>query len=161
MAVTSKTIRNDSDAQTEVLVQIAELLGDPLPADWQDPAAIEARQDHLAAVSGSASEAALNEITRQAERRQRGVAPTPDDGAAIAFATEMVALDMAIRRYTHDTQRGDALEIAYDAAEFMVGAGVATMVMGLVDRIRREGQASSSRASSSGSFPTISLGSAL
>jgi hypothetical protein len=112
--------------------EIAELLGDPLPADWRDQLAVEARADHLAALASAAAEAGWALILRGAEV---GKVP-PEDEAVDALVDAALELEKGLRRYTHDTQRGDGNEIAYTAIALRLGAVGGDWIMAGIGRIR-------------------------
>lgn len=117
-----------SDAEVEASERLAQLLGDPLPADWRKPHAISARQNHLAAVAAISAEAALECVLACAERKHRG---EPFDNSAPTverLIAEQLALFRAWQRYRHDTQRDDARQIVVDAWTDSAGAVVATFM---------------------------------
>lgn len=120
---------------------LARLLGDPLPADWRDPSAITARQDHLAAIAAIAGEAALECVVRYVDLRQQDPQRTklaPEAPELHRFGAEMLALAQCLRRYAHETQRSDGPQIIMEALTCSAGATVATAVDGVLDQIIRE-----------------------
>src|SRR5690242_17414912 len=119
----------NEDGDTAGWEATAEMLGDPLPSDWRDAGAVQARRDHLAASAYATAEAALEMLVVAAELRRRGERASPDGGEMRAYADALLDLDRAWRRYVHDTQR-DADRVVYDAAEFWVGSLVAAFVEG-------------------------------
>jgi hypothetical protein len=116
-------------------VQLAELLGNPMPADWRDPQAIQARRDHVAAVAHLAGHAMLDGVVRFKELQDAALPFPSTDPCVAAFGAEMVALDRAMRSYTYQTQRGDVLDVVQKALEGVLGAA-APLVMGIVHRMR-------------------------
>ena len=117
-------------------VHIAELLGDPLPDDWQDALAVEARQDHLAAVAHIAGEMVLGVFTDIATAVREGTPRDRCHDMLAPIAGEVAALDQAMRRYTHDTQRRDASPIVRAALDDSAGATIAAMLLSIIDRWR-------------------------
>jgi hypothetical protein len=111
---------------------IAEMLGDPLPPDWQDPLAVQVRQDRLAALAYEAAEAAVELLlcVRQSER------VSVDDAPVDAFVSTVLDLEKGWRRYVHDTQRSDAAEIIYGGLEFWAGSMIATRIEGTIEWVR-------------------------
>jgi hypothetical protein len=114
---------------------LAEMLGDPLPADWQDELAVQARQDHLAALAYGASDAVVDLLLSQFDAAQRGERVTAGDRVLTAFVDSLMALDKGWRTYVRQTQRGDAGQLVFDAANFWAGAVVATAVEALLHRV--------------------------
>jgi hypothetical protein len=117
---------------------IEALLDDPLPDDWADPAAVEVRQDYLAAVASAAGEGMLNLLVYWEEARSRGDVRLTADAAPVMAASEtLLTLHRALFRYGHDVpQLNDGTEIALSAIEDNVGAGIAAIVMGSLERLR-------------------------
>ena len=113
--------------------EIAELLGDPLPPDWRDELAVQARADHLAALASVAAEAGWALILRGAELDARVPSDDPTVDALGAAATD---LDLGLRRYSHDTQKGNGWEIAYTAVALKLGAAGADWIMAGIERLR-------------------------
>ena len=111
---------------------LAEMLGDPLPADWRDALAVQARQDHLAALAYAAADAGLELLLHYG--RQRRV--SPDDPPVDAFLGGILGLDKGWRRYTHDTQRGDAGAIVHDAVQAHAGSLIAAWVEWSLEWVR-------------------------
>ena len=122
----------------EACEDIARMLGNPLPADWREPDAVSARQDHLAAVAMIAGEAALEWVVAHADAQQRGLSLGPDAPSLSRLVDELAALLQALQRYVHDTQRGDARQIITDALTDSAGATLAAMVDGCFDRYIEE-----------------------
>lgn len=114
---------------------LADLLDDPLPADWQDALAIQARQDHLGALAILAADAATDLLIgwHQAVVKSEGF--TPDHPAMTAYTKALLALARGWSRYTGNTARGDAGQIVYRSAEFAAGPAVAAMVEGSLERV--------------------------
>jgi hypothetical protein len=118
----------------EACEDIARMLGDPLPANWRDPEAVSARQDHLTALAMMAGEAAVECVVVYGDARQHGLPLGGDTPAFSRIVDELAALLQALRQYVHDTQRGDARQIIMDALTASAGGSVAAMVDGLFDR---------------------------
>lgn len=116
---------------------IGDMLGDPLPADWRDALAIEARRDHLAALAHAAAEGAVEWVLRTLGRPVVGGA-NPDDPALEPLIKAVLAVDEGWRRYTHDTQRDDAGAIVYEAAEFWAGSLIASFIEGALEGLRAD-----------------------
>ena len=112
---------------------IAEMLGDPLPTDWRDPLATEARAQHLAALADEASDAALALVLYYSEH---GSAPPIDDPMVDVFADAVFELDSGSRRYTHDTQNGNAADIIYTAVALKLGSEGADWISASLERVR-------------------------
>jgi hypothetical protein len=117
---------------------LADPLDDPLPADWQDPEAVAARQDMLAATASFAGEAALNVLLASGQAAALGARLEPDAPEVSRFGTEMAALLRGLRTYTWNTQRGDGRVIITDALTSSAGATIAALVDGVLDRLIRE-----------------------
>ena len=114
---------------------VADLLGDPLPSDWRDARAVEAHQDHLAALAAETAEAAVEWLVRAAELGS-GTKRLSDDPTLDGLLDALITLDQGWRSYVHDTQRDDAGSIVYGAAEFSAGPLVAAFVEGSLERLR-------------------------
>ncbi|HEY3909922.1 MAG TPA: hypothetical protein VGM07_08535 [Stellaceae bacterium] len=112
----------------------AEALGEPLPADWQDELACQARRDRLAALAYSVADAATAAIMRQAEAQQRGERLTVGDPAVSSFVDAMLELDHGWRAHVRAGQTG-AAEIVYNAADFWAGPLIATYVEGTLEKM--------------------------
>jgi hypothetical protein len=113
--------------------EIAELLGDPLPRDWRDPLAIEARAEHLAALAYTAADAWLALITHHANNPGR---VHPDDAPVDAMAGAILELEQGLRNYTRKTQRGDGAAIVYTAVSLRLGSVGAEWIRSSIDRLR-------------------------
>jgi hypothetical protein len=103
---------------------LAELLDDPMPSDWREPAAIAARQDHLAAVAQLAGEAALEVIRAYLE----GVQLDPETPVVRRGGDEIAELVRALCCYNRETGRGDARQIIKAAVTCSAGEAVAAFV---------------------------------
>lgn len=112
---------------------VAELLDDPLPADWAQPDAIAARQGHLAGLAYLTADAAHEAAQAFAQARQRGMPFTPDTPAVRRAGTEVVALVQALRRYVHDTQRDDGWHIIGDVLRDVAGETLGALVADVLD----------------------------
>lgn len=122
-----------SDA--EAAEAIAEMLGDPLPPDWQEAHAVEGRQECLAASAYAAADAALELIVVRSElqrRREVGSVDAPEVQQAVRA---LLDLDRAWRTYAHTTQRDDAAAIVYSATEYWAGATIAALIEGSIEAI--------------------------
>jgi hypothetical protein len=116
--------------------ELAELLGDPLPADWQSALAVEARRDHLTALADDAAETSIEWALRAAELWHRGELISPDDRTVEALVDALVTLDRGWRDYVHTTQRDDAGAIVHDGAESRAGSLIAAFVQDSLERFR-------------------------
>jgi hypothetical protein len=127
-----------SDAATEVNAEllIEEMLGDPVPSDWSDPEAIAARTRHLEAAAALSSTMMLEALVHTLETRKRGMAPLFDAPPMTTAGDALLSLHQALIRYTHDTLRYDAMEVAWQAMESAVGGDIAARMMGLLQRFR-------------------------
>jgi hypothetical protein len=119
---------------------IGELIGCPLPPDWRDLLAVQVRQDHLAALSHLAGDAAVELLLRQHAAVQRDERVTVGDPAISDFVNNLIELDRGWRTYTHQTQRGDAGKIVHESIEWSSGSLVAAFVEGSLERLRRDMQ---------------------
>ncbi|MFL5266305.1 MAG: hypothetical protein ACJ8AH_06835 [Stellaceae bacterium] len=126
--------------KTAAAEALAELLGDPLPPDWQDKLAIEARQGHLGVLAYLAADAIVDVVIRYIDRQARGERLSAGDPPMLALVNSICELDKGWRKYTHKTQRGDAGEIVYNSAAFWAGPTVAAIVEGFLERIREIGR---------------------
>lgn len=122
----------------EPVEQIAQLLGGPLPVDWDHPHAIEARQDHLVARAVVAATACVEALIHFHSLAEREAPARLEDAPVAALADALAALDQARRRHTYDTQRSDALEVTECGAAWECGATIAVVVTGLLERLRRD-----------------------
>lgn len=126
-------ISSDQD-RAATLVEIDNLLG-PAP-DWQDAAALAARQDYLVAVAHAAGETAITALAHAAGWHQRGLPFDRQAPVVEAFSDDMARLDRAMRDYTRQTDRDDVLDVVERAVEFSAGNVVAAIVMGVLDGVR-------------------------
>jgi hypothetical protein len=120
----------------DLAVQAAQLLNDPLPANWRDPEAVRARQDHLYAVASLAGEAALNAVARHLEWHAREQPADYADPVLQRLYSELAALERAMGSYTQETQRDDATGIVHEAMDQSAGATVAAFTMGILAKLR-------------------------
>ena len=128
-------------------LDIEALLGDPVPDDWNDLAAVEARQDHLAEIASAAGEATVELLVRAKDLQQHGLTLSSGDPFVLAWAAALDRMHCAIFRYNHDVPQSgnDGLKRALRAIEKDTGAGIATLVTRLLkglwddlDRLSRE-----------------------
>src|SRR3954465_4012647 len=84
----------------------AEALADPLPPDWQDKLAIEARQGHLGVLAYLAADAIVDVVIHYIDRQARGERLSAGDPPMLALVNSICELDKGWRKYTHKTQRG-------------------------------------------------------
>jgi hypothetical protein len=129
-----------SDAATEVNPEllIEEMLGDPVPPDWSDPAAIAARTGHLEAVAALAGTMLLEALVYTLEFQKRGRAPQIDAPPTTAAGNALLSLHQALIRYTHDTRHYDGMEVAWQAMESAVGGDIAARMVGVLQRFTAE-----------------------
>ncbi|MBB5693527.1 hypothetical protein [Muricoccus pecuniae] len=120
----------------EIAARLAELLDDPLPPDWRDPRVTAARQAHLYAVSFLAGEAALDAMARHLEWHVLEQPADLADPVLERLFAELAALARAMGKYTHETQRDDAMGIVHEAMEQSAGATVAAFIIGIIKRLR-------------------------
>jgi hypothetical protein len=113
---------------------IAELMGDPMPADWQDEVALQARRDHLAALAYSAAELGLECVVNYAERGELST------DARDAFVGAVLALDKGWRKYVAETGRS-ASAVVREALRFWVGELLAGFVEAVLDQVWAEQRA--------------------
>jgi len=126
----------DEDQNIAASEAIAEMLGDPLPPDWRDACAVQARQDHLTALACDTAEAAAEWLVYAATEIRPGQPVSIDDQRLDAFVDALERLDRGWRRYVHDTQRDDTGAIVNRAAEFTGGALAAEFVERSLERLR-------------------------
>lgn len=117
--------------------EISALIGDPLPTDWRDACAVQARQDHLTAVAHIVGNAAQNVLRRNLQLHRRGMALEAHDANVDTFADEMSVLDLAMRDYTHQTQRNDVLSVVHDGLLPSAGPELTTFLIDLIEGGRR------------------------
>lgn len=115
---------------------IANLLGDPLPDDWQDQMAAAVRQHDLAATAHIAGEVVLHVFTDIAGTVRQGTPLDHCRGMLVPLGPELMELDQAMRRYAHDMQRGDASAIVRAALDASAGATIAALSMRTIARVR-------------------------
>jgi hypothetical protein len=126
--ITSDAIDPHAPGDPEVCEDIARMLGDPLPADWRDPAAVAARQDHLAAVAAITGEAAIEVFRAFFDARARNQPYDPDAPETRRLVDETTELLKALRAYVHHTQRGDGRRIITGHLTTSAGAAIAGFV---------------------------------
>lgn len=124
----SETLPSTS-IEAQLAEAIADALGEELPADWQEPFAVQTRRDHLAAVADLAGAAAIELlVTLQNEGHELALS---------RFGAEMMALERAMGDYTFQTQRDDAFTIVQAALEASAGEALAARLMRIIDRVTR------------------------
>lgn len=64
--------------------------------------------------------------------------PSVYDGPPAAAGDTLVGLHKALIAYQRNTLRHDGVEVAWHALEHSAGASIAAMVMGMIERLRRE-----------------------
>jgi hypothetical protein len=111
---------------------LAELLGDPLPADWRDHLARQARRDHLAALAYATADATTEVLRRTVELG--GKCPAGDP-ISEAFLDNLLALERGWRRFVHDTD-SEAGPIVAEALEFAGGKYVRRFVEAALETLR-------------------------
>jgi hypothetical protein len=121
---------------------IAVMLGDPPPAGWRDPVAVQARQ-HLLAVQALIT---TDRATDLAICHTQGQPMAP---AREALVDAVIDLDLAWRTYTRSTLRGDARRIVHSTVSDYAGERVADYVDESLERLwayqRRQTMHESSR----------------
>ena len=103
--------------------------------DYADPAAVQARQDRLAEVARAAGAATVELLLRARELHQRGLRTTHLDPVASAWVDAMTKVHPAICRFDEAQGRLVGLELALAAIEQDAGSGVATIVLGVLERV--------------------------
>lgn len=132
---TSAPVDVRAPTEPEIAEGIALLLNDPLPTDWQDSAAIAARQTDLAGAAHVAAEAVLEAVLARAEAQQQAIPLSMDAPEVKRVGAEIWALVQALRRYVHETQRGDGRQIVMHAMECSAGAALAKIAYDVFDRM--------------------------
>jgi hypothetical protein len=135
ITTTTEGAMNEIATPPEFCERVAQLLDDPLPADWRDPAALAARQNTLATIACIITgDAVLDWAQEAAVACQEDGRRTLDDPGVARVLDEMFALFQGLRTYVGGTQRDDGRGIIVDALEATAGAGVAAFVDGMLDR---------------------------
>jgi hypothetical protein len=117
---------------------IEQLIDDPVPPGWSDPAAITRRQETLRAAARCAAAAQIELLTAVRMACDRGTRLQPNDPTVSAMWDALVTLHGTEARYRHDALDYTGGEIAMDAMTDEAGAGIATIVDAQLDRLRED-----------------------
>ena len=81
-----------SEIETSAVLDIEALLDDPVPSDWDDPAARAARRERLIDVACQAAEMVVEMLVHNQLATASGVKPTAEDMPVVAAARAIEAL---------------------------------------------------------------------
>ncbi len=116
---------------TTLTEALAELLDDPLPPDWRDELARQARQEHLETLAHIAADAAV-ELMLARDMGEKLAANGPQ---VMACVDALRQLDRGWRRFVHDTD-SEAEAIVTDALTLCAGEKVMLWMMASLGQMR-------------------------
>jgi hypothetical protein len=114
-----------------------DLLGAPVPLDWDNPAAVTRRVERLVEAAHAAAEQMVELVLCLPQERASGCDLMREGGSVMTATDALIALHRALINYKNGALRFDGEDIVRDSLNRNYGAGVALLVVESLTQVRQ------------------------